>query len=54
MTTIKHATLPKDDRGNDPIDFKDDPEFISKINGKQKPNIEWVEQFKLTETEVDV
>ena len=31
MTTIKSLTLPRDDRGNDPNDHRDDPNYVEKI-----------------------
>ncbi|MDQ2077628.1 AAA family ATPase [Marinimicrobium sp. ABcell2] len=31
MTTIRKATLPKDDRGNDPNDHREDPHYLDKL-----------------------
>lgn len=53
MTTIKTATLPRDERGNDPNDFRDDPEFVAKLAGKEKPRLGWIEGFKLTKEEAE-
>jgi len=38
MTIIKAVTLPKDDRGNDPNDFRDDTGYIAKF--KEKDGVE--------------
>ena len=43
MTMILKAISPRDDRGNDPNDFRDDPEYLSRIlesaaaNGRPVP-----------------
>jgi hypothetical protein len=52
MTFIKHATLPRDEQGNDPNDFRDDPGFIERIDRKKKPDLSWIGAFELTEQEV--
>jgi archaellum biogenesis ATPase FlaH len=52
MSTIKRAALPKDDRGNDPNDFRDEAGFVEKlIPAKAKPSLLWADRFKVSEKE---
>ena len=51
-TTVKRVTLPRDDKGNDPNDHRDDPEFVTKLNGKRRPDLNWISNFILTDVEV--
>ena len=53
MTTIKHVLLPKDDRGNDPNDMRDDKDYTESLGKKPKANISWIDNFKLTKQEVE-
>ena len=52
MTTVKRAILPRDEKGNDPNDHRDDPEFVNKLNGKRRPDLKWISDFILTDLEV--
>lgn len=52
---IKTVTLPKDDRGNDPNDFRDDPKYLDRLKTQaSKPDLSWVNSFMLTEEEADM
>ena len=51
VTVIKRVRMPKDEKGNDPNDHRDDPEFVEKLNRKQLPNLGWIGKFKLTKEE---
>lgn len=56
MATIKQVTLPRDDRGNDPNDLRDDEHFLERLKpaAKMKPNMNWVNGFVLSEEEADM
>lgn len=57
-TRIKEAVLPRDERGNDPNDHRDDPDFMGRLHiepkKRAKPNMDWVSQFVLTDDEVEM
>ncbi len=55
MAIIKRVALPKDDHGNDPNDFRNDPAFIGKLEpSKPKPQMNWVDSFVLTDEEAEM
>ena len=31
MSIFKEVTLPRDERGNDPNDFRDDPDYLKRL-----------------------
>lgn len=63
MTDIYWLRCPKDERGNDPNDFRDDPEYLSKLHdpanvikverGVNKNPFAWVDDFLMTDEEMD-
>lgn len=53
MTTVKRVVLPRDEKGNDPNDHRDDPGYTKKMNGKRQPDMGWVGSFKLTKQEAE-
>jgi hypothetical protein len=38
MTTVKRVVLPGDERGYDPDDHRDGSEFVTRLNGKRRPD----------------
>jgi hypothetical protein len=52
MTIVTRVRMPRDEKGNDPNDHRDDPEFVNKLNGKRPPDLDWVSGFVLTDEEV--
>jgi hypothetical protein len=52
VTTINRATLPKDERGNDPNDHKDDPDYVSRIESN-RPDMSWANDYILSEDDAD-
>jgi len=58
MTEILEVTLPRDESGNDPNDFRDDEGYRRRIleNAVAKqnsPNMDWTEKFIMSEAEAD-
>jgi hypothetical protein len=51
MTKIVHALIPRTDRGNDPNDHRDDPEYLNRVAVPDP--FDWTEEFTLTDAEVD-
>ena len=51
-TAFKRVRVPRDEKGNDPNDHRDDPEFTEKINAKPAPDLAWITGYKLTDSEV--
>lgn len=61
MTNVKKIVLPKDERGNDPNDFRDEPDFREKIKNETSTDViarrpadmRWLDDYTLTEAEVE-
>lgn len=51
MTKIVHAIIPRTDRGNDPNDHRDDPDYLGRAEVPDP--FAWMEEFTLTDAEVD-
>lgn len=53
MTKIREATLPKDARGNDPNDWRDDNDYMSRLQPCAPSALSWTEGFKVSTAEAE-
>lgn len=56
MSAIKRATLPRDERGNDPNDLRDEAGYLERLAmapRRKAANLSWADRFKVTEEEVN-
>jgi len=57
MTKIIDITAPKDERGNDPNDFRGDPHYREKLDQAEaqtrQPNMDWINRFTLSAQEIE-
>lgn len=51
MTAIKRATLPASERGNDPNDHRDDPDYLKRATSPDP--MAWTEKFVLRDSEME-
>lgn len=52
MGIVTRAVLPKDDRGNDPNDHRDDPDYLQKV--KRHDPLDWVSGFTVSKEEAEM